>query len=73
MSTKIPYENNRVCTGDGKLGKSWNLSAGQASHGKAICSRRIKRRKDKKSKTSNIRETGFNFSTNGHKHTFYPL
>ena len=76
---------NRVCTGHGKPGKSWNLwfqypdleSHGillkvMESHGKAICSRKVKRQKDKNfEKITDESKAGCNFSRSKNKHAFY--
>ena len=83
----IPRVLNRVCTGPGKPGKSWNLLFQfpglesleiqvwvMKSLGKAICFLRTKRQKRQKSKKiTDESETGFNYSTDRHKQAFHPL
>jgi len=77
---------HRVRTGHGKPGKSWNLlfqfpgleSHGiqvkvMESYGKAICFRKSQKDNKKIEKITDESETGFNFSRNRPKHTFYPL
>jgi len=78
---------DRVRTGHGKPGKSWNLLFQfpglesleiqvwvMKSLGKAICFLRTKRQKRQKSKKiTDESETGFNYSTDRHKQAFHPL
>ena len=59
-----------------KSGKSWNLTEDSLkvmeSHGKAICSRKIKRQKDNNfEKTTDESKTGFKFCRSKNKRVFH--